>query len=62
MNIYNMTKEEIKTMAIQDSEMMNFLGGEIMIENRDVETLQTLTECFFSLNNEVGAFYDRNGF
>ena len=41
---------------------MTFLGGVQMIKERSEETLRSLLKMYFSLNTEVGAFYDKNGF
>ena len=61
-NLQTATKQDIITLANNDKSLFSFLGGQNMIANRDTETLVNLTEMWFALNTEVGAFYDKNGF
>ena len=62
LNIETATKSEIIIAASIQTELMTFLGGVQMIKERSEETLRSLLKMYFSLNTEVGAFYDKNGF
>jgi hypothetical protein len=62
LNIETATKSEIIIAASIEKELMAFLGGIQMIKERSEETLRSLLKMYFSLNTEVGAFYDKNGF
>lgn len=62
LNIETATKSEIIIAASIEKELMTFLGGVQMIKERSEETLRSLLKMYFSLNTEVGAFYDKNGF
>lgn len=62
LNIETATKSEIIIAASIQADLMTFLGGVQMIKERSVETLRSLLKMYFSLNTEVGAFYDKNGF
>ena len=62
LNIETATKSEIIIAASIEKDLMTFLGGVQMIKERSEETLRSLLKMYFSLNTEVGAFYDKNGF
>jgi hypothetical protein len=62
LNIETATKSEIIIAGSIQKELMTFLGGVQMIKERSEETLRSLLKMYFSLNTEVGAFYDKNGF
>lgn len=62
LNIETATKSEIIIAASLEKDLMNFLGGVKMIKERSEDTLRSLLNMYFVLNNEVGAFYDKNGF
>jgi len=62
LNIETATKSEIIIAASIQKELMTFLGGVVMIKERSEETLRSLLKMYFTLNTEVGAFYDKNGF
>jgi hypothetical protein len=62
LNIETATKSEIIVAASIQKDLMTFLGGIVMIKERSEETLRSLLKIYFSLNTEVGAFYDKNGF
>ena len=62
LNIETATKSEIIIAASIQTDLMTFLGGVQMIKERSEETLRSLLKMYFSLNTEVGAFYDKNGF
>lgn len=62
LNIETATKSEIIIAASIEKDLMTFLGGVVMIKERSEETLRSLLKMYFSLNTEVGAFYDKNGF
>lgn len=62
LNIETATKSEIIIAASIEKDLMTFLGGVQMIKERSEETLKILLKMYFSLNTEVGAFYDKNGF
>ena len=62
LNIETATKSEIIIAASIQADLMTFLGGVQMIKERSEETLRSLLKMYFSLNTEVGAFYDKNGF
>lgn len=62
LNIETATKSEIIIAASIEKDLMTFLGGVQMIKERSEETLRSLLKLYFSLNTEVGAFYDKNGF
>jgi hypothetical protein len=62
LNIETATKSEIIIAATLQKDLMTFLGGVVMIKERNEETLRTLLKMYFSLNTEVGTFYDKNGF
>lgn len=62
LNLETATKSEIIIAASIQKELMVFLGGVQMIKERSEETLRKLLKMYFVLNNEVGAFYDKNGF
>lgn len=62
LNIETATKSEIIIAASIQKELMTFLGGVSMIKERSEDTLRSLLKMYFSLNSEVGAFYDKNGF
>ena len=62
LNIETATKSEIIIASSIQKELMSFLGGVKMIKERSVEDLRILLKMYFSLNTEVGAFYDKNGF
>jgi uncharacterized protein YktB (UPF0637 family) len=62
LNIETATKSEIIIAASLEKDLMNFLGGVKMIKERSEETLKSLLNMYFVLNNEAGAFYDKNGF
>ncbi len=61
-NIETLTKAQILELAKEDSSLMKMLGGENAIESREVSSLKTLVKMHFALNNEVGAFFGKNGF
>ena len=62
LNIETATKSEIIIASSLQKDLMSFLGGVEMIKERSEETLRSLLKMYFSLNTEVGAFYDKNGF
>jgi len=62
LNLETATKSEIIIAASIQKELMTFLGGVQMIKERSEESLRILLKMYFALNNEVGAFYDKNGF
>ena len=62
LNIETATKSEIIIAASIEKDLMTFLGGVQMIKERSEETLRSLLKLYFSLNTEVWAFYDKNGF
>jgi hypothetical protein len=62
LHIDTATKKQIIEIAIIETDLMFFLGGLEVIKERTIEDLRILTETYFALNTEVGAFYDKNGF
>lgn len=61
-DLENITKEEIIQLAIENPEIKNLFESIESISNRDISALRAVLRMYFVLNNEVGAFYDENGF
>jgi hypothetical protein len=62
LNIETATKSEIIIAATIQPELMKSLGGLERIKNTSEDQLRFHLEMYFAFNNEVGAFYDKNGF
>ena len=62
LNLNTATNIEILSAAKEDAELMKYLGGEQTILIRDVESLRSIIEMYFALNNEVSCYFDKNGF
>jgi hypothetical protein len=61
--IDEMTHADAIEMANEDKSLMSMLGGTVdAIIARPIETIKSLTQMWFTLNTEVGAYYDNNGF